>query len=25
MPDYFGVEFWNSLDPYIEHSATFNI
>jgi len=25
MPDYFGVEFWNSLDPYIEHSAMFNI
>jgi dipeptidyl aminopeptidase/acylaminoacyl peptidase len=25
VPDYFGVEFWNDLDPYIKHSAMFNI
>ena len=25
VPDYFGAEFWNDLDPYIKHSAMFNI
>jgi dipeptidyl aminopeptidase/acylaminoacyl peptidase len=25
VPDYFGVEFWNDLDPYLQHSAMFNI
>lgn len=25
VPDYFGVEFWNDLDPYVKHSAMFNI
>jgi dipeptidyl aminopeptidase/acylaminoacyl peptidase len=25
IPDYFGVEFWNNLDPYRTHSAMFNI
>jgi len=25
VPDYFRVEFWNDLDPYVKHSAMFNI
>jgi dipeptidyl aminopeptidase/acylaminoacyl peptidase len=25
VPDYFGTEFWNDLDPYVKHSAMFNI
>jgi dipeptidyl aminopeptidase/acylaminoacyl peptidase len=25
IPDYFGTEFWNDLEPYRRHSAMFNI
>ena len=25
IPDYFGAEFWNDLEPYVKHSAMFNV